>query len=126
MFLSWLFLAVCALLVALGLPPLRRRVRPNKLYGVRSRETLADEVIWYEANERGGRHLVQLGGGLAAATLLANGLALGPEPARFLALTGLLLVGIITMAVADLRFARRRWRERHGDVRPPSPFGRGG
>ena len=48
-------------LVGAGLPLMRRRVPPNRWYGVRLSSTLADERMWYAVNERSGRDLLILG-----------------------------------------------------------------
>ncbi len=48
-------------LVGLGLPLMRRRVPPNRWYGIRFPSTLADERMWYAVNERSGRDLLILG-----------------------------------------------------------------
>src|SRR5688572_8540710 len=56
-----LFAAVGLLLVAGAVPLLRRRVRPNGWYGLRTPATFADEAVWYEANAGSGRDLLLLG-----------------------------------------------------------------
>lgn len=43
-------LACDALFVALSIPLLLRKVPPNVVYGYRTRATLGDEELWYEAN----------------------------------------------------------------------------
>ncbi len=45
----------CAMItIAISLPLIFRKVPPNYFYGVRTRKTLSDRRIWYEANYRGG------------------------------------------------------------------------
>ena len=56
-----LFSAVGLLLIGLAIPLIRRRVKPNGLYGLRVPATFADEWVWYEANARSGRDLAILG-----------------------------------------------------------------
>ncbi len=56
-----LYLAVGILFVALGIPLYLRKVPPNHWYGVRTGETLSNEVVWYEANSAGGKDLAILG-----------------------------------------------------------------
>jgi uncharacterized membrane protein len=58
------------LLVAAGFPLMRRRVPPNRWYGIRLPATLADERIWYSVNERSGRDVLTLG---ATITVFALG-----------------------------------------------------
>ena len=43
-------LACDALFVLLSIPLVLRKVRPNVVYGYRTRAILADESLWYEAN----------------------------------------------------------------------------
>lgn len=62
--LSGVFVATGVLLVALAVPLIRRRVRPNGLYGFRTPSTLNDERIWYEVNAATGVDLLATGIGL--------------------------------------------------------------
>jgi hypothetical protein len=59
-----------ALFVAIGAPLARRRIPRNRWYGYRTGLTLQDDAIWYAVNERGGRHLIVLGGSLIAVGLI--------------------------------------------------------
>ena len=56
-----LFLGVGALFVVLGIPLIRRKVPPNHWYGMRVRQTLENEAVWYPANEYAGWQLLWLG-----------------------------------------------------------------
>lgn len=47
-----------ALFVAISLPLALRRIPPNRAYGYRTRTTLSDERIWYEANAYFGGRLI--------------------------------------------------------------------
>src|SRR5437868_14383031 len=58
-------------LAAAGLPLMRRRVPPNRWYGVRVPATLADERMWYAVNERSGRDLLVVGTTVAVVALVA-------------------------------------------------------
>ena len=44
--------------VVVALPLALRKVPPNRLYGFRTKRTLSDTQLWYEANARGGINLV--------------------------------------------------------------------
>lgn len=68
------FVIMCSyvLFIVLSIPLIQRRVKPNRLYGLRVPATFADEWVWYEANARSGRDLLYLGvAGLIAAVALA-------------------------------------------------------
>lgn len=111
------YIVTNALLVGLGIPLLRRRVKPNGLYGLRIRETLADEDIWYEANARSGRDLIIIG---VLGLVLTVGLHLAPqvsESTYHYLMMGYLLAAVVLSFVVDLRFAKRLWEERQGRVR---------
>lgn len=56
-----LFVGVGMLLIGLSIPLVRRRVKPNPLYGFRTPKTFRNERIWYEANAYSGRLLLRLG-----------------------------------------------------------------
>jgi len=49
------------IICALAVPMMQRRVKPNRLYGLRCPATFADEWVWYEANALSGRELFALG-----------------------------------------------------------------
>ena len=48
-------------LIALSIPLIRRRVKPNYWYGFRTRRTLNDPAIWYEVNAYAGKRLLICG-----------------------------------------------------------------
>ncbi|MBE2187195.1 MAG: SdpI family protein [Rhodothermales bacterium] len=95
------------LMIALGVPLVRRRVKPNAFYGFRFRDTLADERVWYDVNEAGGRDLVRLG-----VLQFVGGLPLAFVPEAWLAPSVLILAAVVVayalaMAVRSYRMAKR-------------------
>lgn len=56
-----LFVAIGLLFVGLSVPLIRRRVKPNHLYGFRTPKTMSNEQIWYDANVYAGRTLLWAG-----------------------------------------------------------------
>lgn len=102
-----LFLGTGALLVALSIPLLLRRVKPNDMYGLRVEATLSDETVWYEANARSARHLLGLGL-LVMVLSLALPFATDLSEASFAGiLSGVLVVGAVASGVAGWRLANR-------------------
>lgn len=107
-----MFLSVGALFVALSVPLMRRRVKPNMLYGLRIRATLADERVWYEANAKSARDLLVLGLGIS---VLAVGLPLVPGMTTGLhmaILLGVTSVGVVVMTATGISRANRLLRNR--------------
>lgn len=47
---SILFSVVGLVLIGISIPLIMRKVPPNSFYGCRTRKTLSDPKIWYEAN----------------------------------------------------------------------------
>lgn len=52
---SILFAVVGLVLAAISIPLIRRKIPPNYFYGCRTRKTLSDPKIWYEANHISGK-----------------------------------------------------------------------
>jgi hypothetical protein len=113
--------AVSLLEIGMAIPLIRRRVKPNGLYGVRTSDTFADEWVWYEANAASGRDLVRLGGFQLAGLylpLLFSPVNLGLYLVGNL---GLVFVGTLvaaTIAVARAHFMRKRRLE---GISPSAP-----
>jgi len=64
-----LLYAVCALLVALSVPLVLKRIPRNSIYGFRTVATLARDDIWYRANVFAGWALIVAG--VVSAAVLA-------------------------------------------------------
>jgi uncharacterized membrane protein len=56
-----LFAGVAGLMMALAVPLMYGRVKPNSLYGLRTERTLRDEDAWYRGNAYGGRLFFRTG-----------------------------------------------------------------
>ena len=103
-----IFTAAGSVFIALGIPLLRRRVRPNSWYGCRTEKTLSDEKVWYAVNRVTGRDLVAAGVAVVACSLalLIFGRGMNPTYA-VLALLFVLLLSVVIMAV-DSHGAQKR------------------
>jgi len=80
----------------LAVPLIRRRIRPNPLYGFRVQATLDNPDLWYKVNEYAGKRLVVVGGGEAVAALgfyRVPGLSLDVYALACLGCFAVLLVG---------------------------------
>ena len=56
-----LYVASGLLLIALSIPMIRGRVKPNWIYGFRVRKTIENPDIWYPANAYAGKWLLGCG-----------------------------------------------------------------
>ena len=120
-----LMLAVGLSLIALSVPLVRRRIKPNSLYGLRVPATFADDRVWYEANAQSGRDMLFLGIGFCLLAL-AVPLVPGMTTARYLTvLAGLMVAGLLVVAVLGWSRANRLLRERRKETdasgRPAGP-----
>src|SRR5437762_10406185 len=96
-----------AVMCVLAVPLMRRRIKPNGLYGLRVPATFADEWVWYEANARSGRDLLLLG---IAAVAMALLLPFVPDVSFItyaLVNAALLAIGTIGFAIAGWLRANR-------------------
>ena len=46
----FLFVGETVLLIAISVPLMQGRVKPNSIYGVRTTKTLSNEDFWYRSN----------------------------------------------------------------------------
>ncbi len=41
----------CLVIIAISIPLILEKVRPNVVYGFRTQKTLSNEIVWYKANK---------------------------------------------------------------------------
>jgi hypothetical protein len=88
------YLGMGLLFVALAVPLIRGRVRPNVWYGIRIRAAFASEEAWYRINRHGGKSLLVLGCTIAAIGIL-NVIFLPPNAGPPLVLGLAVLPGLL-------------------------------
>ena len=106
-FLLILYIFNGLLMAVAGLPLLRRKIGPNRLYGFRVARTLNDPAVWYEANAFAGRCLVWTGLATVVGTI---GLVLVPgiDGVTFaLACLSIVAVGLTVTIVLTFRLLDR-------------------
>jgi SdpI/YfhL protein family len=91
----------------LGWPLARRRVPPNRWYGVRLRATLSSPVVWYEANAVCGDDLVRLGLVLLVIALALSFVRGLPDLGYVSICMAVFVVGSTRATVRGIRVARR-------------------
>ena len=99
-------LLACAVFVALGIPCSQGWVRPNRLYGFRTRKTLQDPDVWYPTNRVAGYWAIATGivAAVVSITTFFTGLGL---PAAPLVNVVPFLVGIVVIWTHGLLVIRR-------------------
>jgi len=102
-----LFILLSAGMMAIAIPLLLRRVRPNNWYGFRVPATLNNEQVWYEVNAYAGRWLLGVGVlGILAAIALAYVPGLGEDGYAwaFLVVFG---VAMAVMLISSFRYLNK-------------------
>jgi uncharacterized membrane protein len=82
--------------ILISIPLVIRIVPPNMFYGFRTRKTLSNETLWYEANYRGGVNLI-IASVIALVARFVFMQVFPPEPA---ALASLAVLAVATLASA--------------------------
>ena len=105
---SIMFLGQGLLLMALSVPLIRGRVKPNSFYGLRTPKSLSNERIWYPANRAGGRALFTAGGAIVLASIgvLMAGGALS-EGVQAAVLGSVTLASVVAATIYSLVFLSR-------------------
>ena len=95
---SILFAVVGLVLTGISAPLIMRKVPPNSFYGCRTRKTLSDPKIWYEANHISGIDLCIAGLTVFVSSLAM--LALGQKVDTNYAVTILVIVLLLSVGGA--------------------------
>ena len=93
---SILFALVGLLFIGLSIPLILGRVPPNSFYGCRTRKTLSDPKIWYEANRISGKDFLISGVLIFVASLVALVFGRGANPNNVV----ITLVSVLVLSVA--------------------------
>lgn len=114
---SLIFAGTGALIMALSVPLMLRRVPPNGGYGLRVPATLKDEGVWYDANAASGRDLFAFGALLVLLAFVPRAFGIG-SPALEITWAVATLVGALVVAGVGWLRAIRMMRERRQEQRP--------
>mmetsp|Transcript_99 Transcript_99/g.209 ORF Transcript_99/g.209 Transcript_99/m.209 type:complete len:130 (-) Transcript_99:13-402(-) len=71
---DWLFLFVGVVFEVIGFPLWMKWIPRNQCYGVRTEQTLSDDLTWYKVNQLGGKILFFQGFGAVLIAVLLFGL----------------------------------------------------
>ena len=78
-----------------------QKIKPNYLYGFRTKKTLSDEKIWYPANKYAGKVLIYAGIPMAVISAISYILSIIPATASIFNET-LVIIIILTVLVVPL------------------------
>ncbi|MBY0313560.1 MAG: SdpI family protein [Phycisphaerales bacterium] len=99
-------LAAAGVFVALGIPLMLGKVRPNGLYGFRTEATLKDPAVWYPVNRTGGAWFVVGGVAIAISAVATYFAGLSVQTIAMVNL-GVVFASTLCAVVAGLRVQRR-------------------
>ncbi len=114
---SWIFAGTGALIMAIAVPLMRRRVPPNGVYGMRVPATFKDEQVWYDANAACGRDLFAFGALLVLLAFAPPAFGMG-SPSLEITWALVTCVGALWVAGVGWRRANRMLRERQPGQAP--------
>ena len=105
---SLLFAAVGLLFIGLSVPLMLGKVPPNYLYGCRTKETLSEPRVWYEANRVSGKDFALSGVLILVASLVMVVFGQGADPDHVvITLLSVLLLCVAVAAWRCLTIGRR-------------------
>ena len=105
-----LYLFYGLLFMGISRPMILRRIKPNRLYGFRTRKTLSNPNIWYAANEYSGRKLFCAGVLITLFSLLLAPLNLFGKNGFGLytgIMAGTIFFSVIGATIASFRYLKR-------------------
>jgi hypothetical protein len=85
--------------ILISIPLVLRIVPPNLFYGFRTRKTLSNTELWYEANYRGGVNLI-IASVIALIARFVIMQMLPPEPAGLLSMGVLAVVTLVSLVIS--------------------------
>ncbi len=107
-----LCLVASGVFVAMGIPLSIGLVRPNRLYGFRTRKTLEDPNVWYATNRVAGYWAIAMGIVAAGVSIVAFFAGLGLPAAPFVILVPF-LVGLVGSFIHCFVVIRRVTNDTH-------------
>ena len=103
--LIYIFMGV--LFIAISIPLIKRKVKINNWYGVRLPQTMKNEEIWYEVNEKSGKHLFAFGTIIIFFSILFYIGNFFSSIVSFVIMTVLIYIGIIAIVIKASSFANK-------------------
>ncbi len=101
------YVLIGCLFIALAVPLIQGRVKPNPFYGFRVRKTLNDRDTWYAVNAYFGRRFAVIGLLVAVAGIVFSPLGLIPQCGAMVYMAighGIMIAGLIWVTIDTFRF----------------------
>ena len=102
-----IYLLMGIIFIAVSIPLIKRKVKINNWYGVRLPQTMKNEEIWYEVNEKSGKHLFAFGIIIIFFSILFYIGNFFSSIVSFVIMTVLIYIGIIVIVVKASSFANK-------------------
>ena len=104
---------IAVITIALAIPMIKGKIKPNRIYGFKTNKTLSDATIWYKANTYAGKVMVFTGIIMIffsllflLVTLFTNVFDNSPVYVTFIIYGLIFFVPLIGMVVASLAYLR--------------------
>ncbi len=101
------FFATGLIFILLSIPLIKRKIKINNWYGIRLPQTMENEAVWYEVNEKAGRYMFLFGCLLSSVTVLLYFFPFIDEVYTIFILLTLLIAGSILLIVKSISYANR-------------------
>lgn len=104
------YLLIGCLFIAVSVPLIQGRVKPNPWYGFRVRKTLNDPDIWYAVNAYFGRRFAVMGLLIASAGVVLSPLGLIPHGGSLVYMFlchGILVVSLVWVTIDTFRYLNK-------------------
>lgn len=100
---------------ALSIPLIKKKVKMNAWYGIRTFETMRNEKIWYEVNSKMGKHLFVFGSIISGISIYFSYFPFGEEYEMVYSLLGILILGTIIFVKRAFRISYNLSKEYYND-----------
>lgn len=117
---AWFLLAFLlggGLFIAMSVPLIKRKVKPNGWYGFRTVRTLSDPDVWYPVNEFGGRRLLWVGVTEMVAALVLFFIPQLDTDAYCLGVLIAIVLAMVVTGIQMIRYLRQFPKEKSEDKR---------
>ena len=95
------------ILAALAIPLMNRKVKMNSWYGIRLPQTMDNETVWYEVNEKVGRYIFFFGLLICTLTILIYLYPIIDNIFSVFILLAVLVLGSILLIIISINYAKK-------------------